>query len=457
MGIAHTLRAVATRLSSAAAPAASVTPLESMLRRKKTASPAPVNHELSGIVARGAYHIQAPVGTGATGLIYSAWQAPLERRVAIKVLRPQFANDNAMRERLLHEAHMAATVRNEHVIEVLDCGTLENDQTFMVMEYVEGQRLSDLLDQEGALDLHIAVAIALQLAEALDSTHKAGIFHADIKPDNVLLCERPGNPYFVKLVDFGVAGTIDPAPSSQRHGMVCGTPSYMSPEQVVGACLDGRCDIYSLGVVLYEMLSGITPIRGSHPRELLGRQRTMAPVPLRSQARCAHVPPRLEAIVHRCLEKDPARRYPTAGDLCRELRFVQSRLTSLSQPPSRRQPVATRPGAHLRKLTTLMTAAPANELGAPFSALEPSLDGLTLSPARATAGSVSPKSGTRYRDALPSWAITTRHSLKPQGSSWKGRVVLCAAIGVVSGYAMARVAQHPAVSPRAALGVVLSD
>src|SRR5690606_25631597 len=146
-------------------------------------------------------------------------------------------------------------------------------------------------------------------------------------------------------------------------------PSYMSPEQVVGACLDGRCDIYSLGVVLYEMLSGITPIRGSHPRELLGRQRTMAPVPLRSQARCAHVPPRLEAIVHRCLEKDPARRYPTAVNFRCELRCVQSRLTSLPQPPSRRQPVATRPCAHLRKLTTRRSAAPPNELGAPFSAL----------------------------------------------------------------------------------------
>lgn len=459
MGIANKLRAVATRLSSGAPPATSVIPLESMLRRKKLASESLGAQEISGIVARGCYRVEAPIGTGATGIIYSAWQVPLERRVAIKVLRTQFAHDEVMRERLLREAHMAAAVRNQHVIEVLDCGTLENDQTYMVMEYVDGQRLSDLLDKDGALDLHVAVAIALQIAEALDGTHSAGVFHADVKPDNVLLCDRPGNPYFVKLVDFGVAGGIDPAPSKHRYSSVCGTPSYMSPEQVVGASLDGRCDIYSLGVVLYEMLSGITPIRGSHARELLGRQRTMAPTPLRSQARCTNVPPRLEAIVHRCLEKDPARRYQTAADLVRELRFIQSRLVAQSHPPSRRQLIGPRPSlVHLPKLTTLMAASPANELGAPLANLSfAPLSGLTP---RGTSLAVSapPSSGQRFeRRSLPSWALATQHSLVPKAPRWKGRVALCALVGLAWGYVLAELVQHFFVSPEPATSEVFTS
>lgn len=458
MGIAHKLKAVASRLTSSAAPAPSVVPLESMLRRKKRPSGASLRSELSGIIARGSYRIEAPIGTGATGIIYSAWQMPLERRVAIKVLRAQFANDSVMRERLLREAHMAAAVRNEHVIEILDCGVLENDQAYMVMEYVEGQRLSDLLDQHGALELPVAVNIALQIAEGLDSTHKSGVFHADIKPDNVIVCDRPGNPHFVKLVDFGVAGEIDPTASTHRHSLVCGTPSYMSPEQVVGAALDGRCDIYSLGVVLYEMLSGITPIRGSHARELLGRQRTMVPVPLRSQARCSNVPPRLEAIVHRCLEKDPARRYQSAADLARELRFIQSRLATLRASTSPRPALHARQSiVHLTRQPGLMTAAPANELGAPLEALPfTALGG--LAPFDARAGTSAPPSGVRQaRHHLPSWAITTRHSVVPRTPRWHTRVLFCAVIGLVLGYALAQLAQYSNVYPKPTPAPSLSE
>lgn len=458
MGIAHKLKAVASRLTSNAAPATSVVPLESMLRRKKRPSDTSLRSELSGIIARGSYRIEAPIGTGATGIIYSAWQMPLERRVAIKVLRAQFANDTAMRERLLREAHMAAAVRNEHVVEILDCGVLENEHAYMVMEYVEGQRLSDLLDQNGALDLPLAVNIALQLAEALDSTHKSGVFHADIKPDNVILCERPGNPYFVKLLDFGVAGEIDPTTAPHRHSLVYGTPSYMSPEQVVGASLDGRCDIYSLGVVLYEMLSGITPIRGSNARELLGRQRTMVPVPLRSQARCSNVPPRLEAIVHRCLEKDPARRYQTAADLARELRFIQSRLTTLHTSPSHNPaPLARQNVVHLPKQPGLMTAAPANETGTPLDAL-PSATRSSLPSLRARKVTSAPPSGVRQaRRNLPSWAIATRHSVAPRTSHWHTRALLCAVIGLVGGYALAQLAQYSNVYPKPASAPSLSE
>jgi serine/threonine protein kinase len=423
-----------------------------MLRRKKAPSSSSLQTELSGIVARGSYRIEAPIGAGATGIIYSAWQMPLERRVAIKVLRAQFADDPTMRERLLREAHTAAAVRSEHVIEVLDCGTFDNGHPYMVMEFVEGQRLSDLLDKDGALELSTAVGIALQIAAGLDGTHAAGIFHADIKPDNVLLCQRPGNPYFVKLVDFGVAGHIDQTMSNQRHSLVCGTPSYMSPEQVVGASLDGRCDVYSLGVVLYEMLSGLTPIRGSHARELLGRQRTMAPVPLRSQPRCANVPPRLEAIVHRCLEKDPARRYQTVADLARELRFIQSRLTVPSNPPSVETPLAPRTSvsvSRLSKLTTLMTASPANEMGAPIASLPlPPWSGHTPNPNSAVVVTLPPPSVASYeRNTLPSWALATRHSTAPRPPArWKSRVVLCALLGLAFGYVLARVMQHYTVS-----------
>jgi serine/threonine protein kinase len=431
------LQAVTNRLSSQPVRIGSDIPAQSTRRRK----PSRDTQELSGVIGRGRYHVEGPIGTGACGIIYSAWQPELGRRVAIKVLRAQYARDAQMIHRLQHEANMAAAVRNEHVVQILDCGQLEGERAYVVMEHIEGSRLSDFMDQNGALDLPLAINIALQLATALAATHRAGIFHGDVKPDNILLCNRNGNSTFVKLIDFGVAGDIETSDTPQRHSTVCGTPSYMSPEQASGETLDGRTDLYSLGVVLYEMLSGTTPIRGSHPRELLNRQRLLPPIPLRSNPRSAHVPPRVEAIVHRCLEKDPARRYPSANDLIRELQFVETRMNtalraqSVPAPPSNLRPSV----AGLPRLTQLAAVVPANDLGRPLKSFPPDGSAPIKKPTRAPAKTPTAPPMSRIRDRSPSWATSTRASRIPkrQRRTWLRRVAPVLLLGMALGYVSA--------------------
>jgi serine/threonine protein kinase len=390
------------------------------------------------VIARGRYRVEGPIGTGACGIIYSAWQPELGRRVAIKVLRAQYARDAQMIHRLQHEANMASAIRNEHVVEILDYGQLEGERAYVVMEHIEGSRLSDYLDQNGALDLPVAINIALQLATALGATHRAGIFHGDVKPDNILLCNRNGNSTFVKLIDFGVAGDIETSETPQRHSTVCGTPSYMSPEQASGETLDGRTDIYSLGVVFYEMLSGTTPIRGSHPRELLNRQRLLPPIPLRSNPRSAHVPPRVEAIVHRCLEKDPARRYQTANDLIRELQFVQTRMNTALRAQSVPAPPNLRPSvAGLPRLTQLAAVVPANDLGRPLKSFALTTPAAVDKPSRApVTTTAAPVPSSRTRERAPSWATSTRASRLPrrQRRTWLRRVAPVLLLGMALGY-----------------------
>lgn len=441
MRLKNALKVVASRLSSQPAPVSEGDPMRSVLRRKASQ---PTQGKLAGVVAQGRYRIEAPIGTGASGIIYSAWQSQPERRVAIKVLRPQYEHDAQMTERLLHEATMASAIRNEHVLEILESGRLESGKAFVVMEHIDGQRLSDLLDQNGALDLSVAINIAVQIAEALRATHHAGIYHGDVKPDNLLVCNRPDDGHFVKLIDFGVAGDIEPTHTYQRHSMVCGTPSYMSPEQAFGETLDGRTDFYSLGVVLYEMLSGTTPIRGSYPRELLAHHRTMAPLPLRSNPRCAHVPPRVEAIVHRCLEKDPSRRYQSATDLLRELSFVQNRLSAAAQvTPAPSAPAIPLRGsfAGLPKLANFSAVVPANDPGRPLGALPLPASHLKLESVVAASAppSVPAPSSRARRKAAPNWAVKTRESRRPGrlATKWSRRAAPMVLLGVALGYVWA--------------------
>lgn len=438
MGLKTALQVVTSRLSSQPARTTTDAPAHSTRRRKTSRSP---SADWSGVIAGGRYRLEAPIGTGASGIIYSASQTANQRKVAVKVLRPQYEADAQMTERLLHEANMASAVRNEHVIEILDSGRTDAGKPFVVMEYIQGQRLSDLMDQNGGLDLPLAIDIASQLAEALRGTHKAGIFHGDVKPDNILMCRRQNNDHFVKLIDFGVAGDIEPSRVRQRYSMVCGTPSYMSPEQASGETLDGRTDIYSLGVVMYEMLSGSTPIQGTYPRELLTRQRTVAPRPLRSNPRCSHVPARIEAIVHRCLEKDPARRYQNAADLLRELSFVQSRLQNvLRETPGPQSEVSMVRAtfAGLPKLTSFATAMPANDLGRPLTSLPLPASGLTPTPPTLTNELPLAAPVPRPRTKAPVWAGETRESRRPgKKARWKRGVAPLVLLGVALGYVAA--------------------
>lgn len=461
MGLTNTFKEVANRWSTRAEPAGDDAPAQSVLRRRTGHSGSHLRAELTGLMGDGRYSLEAPIGTGATGIIYSAWHTHLQRRVALKVLRPQYAKDAAMDERLLHEARMASMVENEHVVEILDCGRLENGRAYFVMEQLDGQRLSDLLDEHRTLDLGAAVDIAVQLAEGLCGTHQAGVVHGDIKPDNILLCQRPTTAHYVKIIDYGVALPIEERPPTSRSSLVCGTPSYMSPEQAVGAPLDGRSDLYSFGVVLYEMLSGNTPIQGRYPGELLGKQRSSPPVPLRSRERCGHIPPRIEAIVHRCLEKDPARRYPSATDLLRELQFVQRRL----QEGVSTGPLSARPCAGygppravaLPKVVPLMAAAPANDLGRPITSIPlsqiPSLVAETQEQGIHSPPLPAPPPSREIRARAA--ASITRHARRTRNPSWSHLIIVTTCVGVSLGYVGASLYGYMAV--KASVQQISSD
>jgi WD40 repeat protein/serine/threonine protein kinase len=265
----------------------------------------------------GAYHLLEALGSGATGQVFKAYDADLDRLVAIKVLKPELAADDAGRAAFEREARAAAAVRHEHVVTIHQVGRVPGaDLPYLVMEHVDGEPLGGRLRRLGPLPAAEAARLVRQAALGLAHAHRRGLVHRDIKPANLLVEAATGR---VKITDFGLACAAAPTPDGPRvrAGAVVGTPAYMSPEQILTpAHVDGRSDIYSLGVVLYELLLGEPPFRGPAPRALRHATRT-PPVPPRL---CdPAVPPGLEQVVLTCLAKEPGRRYQTADDLAADL------------------------------------------------------------------------------------------------------------------------------------------
>ena len=268
--------------------------------------------------------------------VYIARDRQLDRRVALKMLHAQFAADPTFAERLRREARAAAGLSHPNIVGVYDWGR-QGERYFIVMEYVSGHSLAEIIAARGHLGPAASAAIAFEAAAALAFAHRAGIVHRDIKPQNVLL----SNDGHVKVTDFGIATMIGGGPSAglTETGTVVGTAAYLSPEQARGEPTDARSDLYSLGVVLYEMLAGYPPFRGDTPVSVAYQHVQDPPVPLGEIA--AGVPQALENITMRLLAKDPDDRYERAEDLRRHLGIVRERLERL--PPER--PVEPSPAA----------------------------------------------------------------------------------------------------------------
>jgi serine/threonine protein kinase len=268
----------------------------------------PGTDPLVGRVLSDRYRIEERIGEGAMGAVYRGTHVLLERPVAIKVLGMGEPARGSAERRFEREARAASVVDHENVVRILDFGRSEDGILFLVMEYVEGPLLSDAIDA-GHFPPRRAVAIATQIAGAIEAAAEAGIVHRDLKPDNVVLTTKTGRADWVKVLDFGLAKILGPdVPALTAQGAVFGTPAYMSPEQCRGADVDVRSDLYALGIVLYEMLAGRPPFRGGHANVF--RAHLHEPVPP-----IGSCPPALEAIVRRCLEKAPAARFQTAGEL----------------------------------------------------------------------------------------------------------------------------------------------
>lgn len=273
-----------------------------------------------GDIIAGRYRIDDVLGHGGMGVVLMATHLVLDQRVAIKFLRREAMVDANAVERFVREAQAAARVQSEHVVRVHDVAQLEDGTPFIVMEYVEGMVLSTLLASRGPLAAHEALRYAVQTCEALAETHAAGIVHGDLKPDNIYIAgTSSGGLGRVKLLDFGISRILAPNETSTSSAFIMGTPAYMAPEQFGAAKVDARADLWAVGVLLYEMLSGAPPFAGDTPDQIRRAVLTGAVAPLQRP----DLPAALEKLILQCLQKDPMWRYESASQLGAALAALQ--------------------------------------------------------------------------------------------------------------------------------------
>jgi serine/threonine protein kinase len=285
---------------------------------KSWESAAANNSGLLGKTLEGKYRIEEHLGSGGMCDVYRATHMLMGKQVAIKILKPHLAADPALAQRFEQEARAASRIHHPNAINVMDYGIGEDNMPFIVMEYVNGITLGELIRQQGGMTLERAANILRQIAGALDDAHAVGVIHRDIKPDNIIIADY-GNSDWVEVVDFGVAKVqedLNRRASLTGANVLVGTPRYMSPEQCEERPVDARSDIYSLGVVLYEMLAGEAPFKGDSSTRLLVAHTTEPPEPLRLKR--PDIPATVEAVVMRALEKDPGRRPQSAGEFATE-------------------------------------------------------------------------------------------------------------------------------------------
>ena len=260
----------------------------------------------------GSYQIVDELGRGGMAVVYRAFQPSLNRHVAIKVLPPHLGFDQEFVERFQREALASAKLRHPNIVVIHDVGHQQGIY-FIVMELLEGHTLKQIIEQEGALSVERANRIVEQLAAALDYAHQQGLVHRDVKPANIFI----GKDDHVTLTDFGIAKAASEAQQLTRTGMLMGTPEYMSPEQAEGEGVDYRTDLYALGIVLYQLLVGQVPFRGTTPHAILHAVIYEAPAPLRQLRQ--DLSPAIEAVVLQAIDKRPERRYQSGAELAEAL------------------------------------------------------------------------------------------------------------------------------------------
>ncbi len=263
-------------------------------------------------VVDGRYRIEAVIGQGGMGTVYRVRHVLLDKLLALKALRADLASDPEIAARFIHEARTAASVSHPDLVQISDFGTLPTGQAYFVMELLSGVPLSALL-RHGALAPRRAVRIVRKVATAVQAAHDAGIIHRDLKPDNIHVRVGEGDDE-IKIVDFGLARVIG-TNRVTRTGVVFGTPYYMSPEQASGESLDARSDLYALGVLFYEMLTGRVPFEGDTYMGVLTQHIYMKPLPLAQRLGKPLAVDELDAVVLRCLEKQPSQRYASMREL----------------------------------------------------------------------------------------------------------------------------------------------
>ncbi len=365
---------------------------------------------LVGATLDGRYRLVAHLASGGMGAIFRAEHVHLRKDLAVKVLRPDLTSSPDLVERFRREAEIAATLTHENIVRVNDFGRSPEGWLFLVMEYLEGESLFERLRREGALRPEAAVPILVQVCRGLEAAHGNGVIHRDLKPENIFLLgtDRP----LAKILDFGIAKMADPgAISETQAGMVVGTPEYLSPEQAMGTPLDGRADIYAVGLIAWRMLVGRHPFQAQDARGLVLMQATR-PVPSLAEARPELLAfPLLLAAVARACAKEPGDRPASAGQLAAELESSLGPGVILALP-------SPRPSISPAPLLSPLPQGPAP--ATPFPALPPFEAG------------AGPGATLALPDASTSWTrFRRRHRWLWAGAAL---VLVAAALGAVSAW-----------------------
>jgi serine/threonine protein kinase len=294
----------------------------------------------SGVIGTyldGRYLVRRLIGEGGMGLVYEAEHVEIGRRVAVKILHSAYTKQPEVVARFRSEARAATRIGHPHIIDVFDSGTTVDGAVYFVMEYLDGIDLAKLIHKNGPLPVERAVRISREICQALAAAHKAGIIHRDMKPENVILVERDAQKDFVKVLDFGIAKTLEAITERQARltspGMAMGTPEYMAPEQAAGANADARVDVYAVGAMLYEMLTGRPPHEGGTIMEILTKKATEKPVEVETLR--PDVPLELARLVVRCLATAPDERPQSMDALATDLGRLSGTVPQKSQPPQR--------------------------------------------------------------------------------------------------------------------------
>jgi eukaryotic-like serine/threonine-protein kinase len=328
----------------------------------------------------GQFQILQKIGSGGMGAVYKAMQREMNRMVGVKILHPKLANRKDLVSRFRREARAMSQLTHPNTVKVFLYGELDDGSFYIIMEFLEGKNLNQAVRSEGPFAVERALPILIQASGALDEAHSAGIIHRDLKPENIFLVQSGGLRDFPKVLDFGLAkvGERQMRPGSvilTQEGMVFGTPEFMSPEQAQGKTLSPASDIYSLAVILYEVLTGKLPFDAKSAMDFIQLHVTGKPIPLNQRVPGKTFPAALEQIVERALAKRPDERFPSAAEFASVMQAVlqggqsQSRIAAGARATSDRPlspfaqaptpaPLTTGPRVNAAAVTVPMAATP---------------------------------------------------------------------------------------------------